>query len=370
MRLLFIDKSRQKADLDVDSELGRTWCGAPSRRPPRDSRGGEYDPIANKSIVIFNGRYFVTIGYTGVSYIQSSPTDEWLTRRILGDSYVAFGAITQGATRAPALHVMTETLLAAVDSAIAAGHIPLGMVFHLDVCGLRRKRSDQLRPYLYKLRWNGAAASATGMTVDLRHLPPRRTELSCIGNTDDNIIGDLQDRVVEARNFAASKHTMIDAVRRNATSPGVRNVGLDVTTVDLSWGSKPVIAIEYHPFSDEATEETPVHRRTGIAYSPMIIAPDAVMRPSAHHMPGGIRIGGGTQDVKYAIMTSSPGYELAEGEAFTTKIVHRARLRQPFRSGEWDVSARSGNDEDALYFDTVSFSGVMGAPHADSLDQE
>jgi hypothetical protein len=46
--------------------------------------GSKYDPIANKNIIYFARDAIVTVGYTGLAYIDNKPTDWWIAEVLFG----------------------------------------------------------------------------------------------------------------------------------------------------------------------------------------------------------------------------------------------------------------------------------------------
>lgn len=76
------------------------------------SGGRQFDDASNK-IVIFRARdAMVSIGFTGIAYLNGMPTDEWIARRLVPEAYSdsasasAVGSINTGSGPAPAVTLL------------------------------------------------------------------------------------------------------------------------------------------------------------------------------------------------------------------------------------------------------------------------
>ena len=61
-----------------------------------------FDPLSNKGIVYFAKDGVGAISYTGAAYVGTTPTDRWLTEKLIGK------ALKESAPRTPSMGVVAE----------------------------------------------------------------------------------------------------------------------------------------------------------------------------------------------------------------------------------------------------------------------
>lgn len=72
-----------------------------------DRRAGveSYDREANKTVVYFARDAYVSIGYTGLAYLEDRPTDQWIAEKLIGEEVESrrgpSGGISQRITAGP-----------------------------------------------------------------------------------------------------------------------------------------------------------------------------------------------------------------------------------------------------------------------------
>ena len=53
----------------------------------RGTRVEPFDQAANKTVIFFARDALVTIGYTGVAYLDGRPTDQWIAEKLSGERF-------------------------------------------------------------------------------------------------------------------------------------------------------------------------------------------------------------------------------------------------------------------------------------------
>lgn len=58
--------------------------------------GSAFDPLANKSVIYHARDAIVTIGYSGLAYLEGVPTDKWIAQKLTGEEFEGRFALRQG----------------------------------------------------------------------------------------------------------------------------------------------------------------------------------------------------------------------------------------------------------------------------------
>ena len=87
------------------------------------TNGAEYDPDANKNILFGDRNAVVAIGYTGMAYIGTVPTDQWIAQALTGLTFpqglrTTFSCVFEGFSRELSSHYIINTNCNALYSPI------------------------------------------------------------------------------------------------------------------------------------------------------------------------------------------------------------------------------------------------------------
>lgn len=250
--------------------------------------GHPFDDLSNKNIIYWARDALVSIGYTGMAYLENTPTDQWLVEKLSGHPYD---------TRIrPDLHIMGNKVLepwrnigqtlrlfrSELGRACSQARAPEQQYFlALAIVGwrLKWKRKSQFVSSPFVAEVIKAAGSASVRVL----MPPRRWYLGQMmmwetrrGHLTLEERHQLGDGLSIAHTDSLTKadyneQVFTEAIRSvSARSPGV---GPDCMSTLIPPPKVGWIRVRYIP-----NESSPAH--SSVAYSPWIVGPRNILAPS------------------------------------------------------------------------------------------
>ncbi|MCP1469862.1 hypothetical protein J3E64_001544 [Sphingobium sp. OAS761] len=241
-----------------------------------------HSPVENKTIIFLCKDAIGVIGYTGVAYIGSEPTDQWIANVLApqpagpGLGEFAIGGKGLGSAK-------LQTLVWRLRNAVANAPLPLrARVLQIAISGYRIRRRRCL-PFGLELVWNALGPKVSGLMRQPRSLGQR----TIVGQIGDGFVGDeLRQHVIAGaeqnreENSDALLRGMVHAVRARAAQTAT--VGGDVMTVlvpNPRLSRKVVWKFEPEADHPAVIEGRNFRRMFSAVYSPWIICPDQVSCP-------------------------------------------------------------------------------------------
>jgi hypothetical protein len=240
--------------------------------------GSPYDPLANKTVVFRATDGLLVFGYTGAAYINGKPTDTWIAETISGTSLSDSGTIRMG--RFPvhntgwSLHLLCEGLRNRNFERLGGS-----------VCGVgwqwsAKRKYSPFRDVLWIL--HGGSGRLRWQQIMPRHLPERIRTVKLQATGDWPLGHDegqqLLDRIYAAgRDWELAEGLLVEAIRRaSVLRPGT--IGSHCMSVLLRPWEMPNALVRFIPqiaHRAKAGEEI-----VEVAYTPWMIAPDAIHAPA------------------------------------------------------------------------------------------
>jgi len=241
--------------------------------------GKPYDPLANKTVVFRATDGLLVFGYTGSAYIGSKPTDTWIAEMLARTDLGGDGTVRMG--RFPvrdvgsSLSLLAQGLRADPNFPRLGGQVcAVGWQWSgKRECSLARNVLWQLHPGSGKLRWSQLVP---------RHIPERKRVFRMTVTGDWPLRQEDRQRLRDQVGAAGPdwKHVeglLIDAVRRSsALKRGT--IGSHCMSVLLRPSGFPNALVRFAPMTAHLARAfgQPVE----VAYTPRMIAPDAIHAPA------------------------------------------------------------------------------------------
>jgi hypothetical protein len=243
-------------------------------------RRKEWDPLANKSVLVLAQNGYMCISYSGLAYINGKPTDQWLAEAASGQETIT------GVRGGPAT-LFSTTLIPRIGPALSRIRTAIQTDFasqplryrrngmSLIVTGWimrRRTINRQPRPFMLKFRHNGRP----GSTLVIEQLPrywdwSRQVMLGTVGVDP----GQAKTRVLREAAQPVSRSQddyeamLVTCIR--AVADGNDAVGKDCMSILMV--RQGIFRVRFLPNPD-----ADLHRKA--AYTPWVIGP-GVMLPSS-----------------------------------------------------------------------------------------
>ena len=246
------------------------------------SKGGmPYDPLANKSVVFRATDGLLAVGYTGAAFVGSVPTDTWIAQTLSGDSWTGdVGAVSFGefAVRdvGASLRILCQRVRANDEFAALGGEF--------SAVGWQWQGNRTPAPVRHVL-WvlHSGSGNLQWQQIVPRHLPERKTVFRMV-HTGDWPLGHVDWRRLLDRVGAAGpdpalvESLLVKAIRQASAKREHRTIGSHCMSILLRPWRFPNALIRLIP-------ETPHHagafgQAVDVAFSPWMIAPDAIHAPA------------------------------------------------------------------------------------------
>jgi hypothetical protein len=248
------------------------------------SKGGTpHDPLANKTVVLRATDGLLAFGYTGPAYIGGVPTDTWIAEAVSGEPCAgdAAGGMRMGTF--PVRDVGTT----------------------LSSLSQRRRPKNQFRSFTGEIsavgwQWDGKRERALVRQVlwvlhrgsgELRwqqivprHAPERKKVFRMVHTGDWPLGAEAWQRVMDqvgaaGRDVERVESVLVDAIR-DASALTSGTIGSHCMSVLLRPWQHPHAFVRFLPHA--AHEAEAFGQVVGVAYSPWMVAPDAIHAPAVH----------------------------------------------------------------------------------------
>lgn len=239
-------------------------------------------PVFNKSVIYRATDAIVTIGFTGMAFLEGKPTDEWIASTLAGVEFDPVMGVSFG-QRFDALNLgqAVRRLETELNAAYSRGNLGEGLsVF---IAGARSKRS----------RWRRVAVSieragqdhafcAHQYSWDTRQQWHNRLFVGPAGNVPGDESQRYAERLSESKSIADIER-VVDEIVTTAAECHPTMVGKDVTAVRLWPRPSPTLEILYLHRSATASFE---------GFTPWMLGSRSVMAPAAVSSPIGMMLDG------------------------------------------------------------------------------
>jgi len=239
-------------------------------------------PAFNKSIIYRASDAIVTIGFTGIAFLEGMPTEEWIASILAGVEFDPFMGVALGQNYAAlnlgqAVHRL-ETELNAMYA-----REKLGENLSVFVAGARWKRSRWRRVVVSLERTGeGRVFQAHQCRWETRQQWRNRLFIGPAGNVPSDDAQQYAERLSRSRSITDIER-VVDQVVTKAAERHPTIVGRDVTAVRLWPSTWPRIEIMYLHRSSTDTFE---------GFTPWMLGPRSVMAPAAVSAPIGMMLDG------------------------------------------------------------------------------
>jgi hypothetical protein len=245
------------------------------------ARGKEWDPLANKSVVVLGYDGFVCVSYSGLAHILNVPTDQWLAE-ILADRQVAYppARADRGAPAhidssfRPSVGLGLRRLKTAMAERFrkethAREHAHGLYVLVTGFLGKPTPWGRRVRPVIMRYVYRDGAPASVREETSPRHWPESTPTYNAgIGGGDPATLSDAASRIGKP-GYSTSPEVR-DLLRDSIvkTSAKMPSVGSNCLSVTLSrWGH---VEVAFMPAPANRTPE---------AYTPWILGPGGVFPP-------------------------------------------------------------------------------------------
>lgn len=241
--------------------------------------GAPHDPLANKSVVLRATDGLLAFAYTGPAFLGGLPTDTWIADVVSGGACAsANGAVAYGSF--PVRD--TGSSLVSVSRGLRASTLFRRFGGEVAATGWQwnaRRRKTFARPVLWRLR-NGSGRLRWTQLMP-RHLPERHTQFRIVPVGDWPLSASVWSELVQSVGRAGAdwervEELLIEGIRRSsAERPGT--IGSDCISILIRPSGFPNARARFHPA--RAHVGCSFGQEVHVAYTPWMVAPDAVYAP-------------------------------------------------------------------------------------------
>jgi hypothetical protein len=231
--------------------------------------GKEHDPLANKTVIYIARDALSVIGYSGLAYLDSIPTDQRIAEILHGESFGEAHGTKLG--EAP-LNLRIGLAAIEIGKTFERGYALLGKNAPLGyavVAGFQLERKARgTRPFGWQLTNTEGGRGSFEIRRYPRHVA--RSSFVLFSNPDAMTAVEKQellDRLLSPQSVTDIEDALVETIRVVAARVPTA-VGADAMTVALPSGNEPVRARYVPAATDRA------------AYSPFVVAPACVHMPS------------------------------------------------------------------------------------------
>jgi hypothetical protein len=244
------------------------------------SKGGmPHDPLANKSVVFRATDGLLAFGYTGAAFLERAPTDSWIADALSGGSCTGdIGGVRYG--QFPVSDVGSSLLMMCRRLRADQQFQELGGEISAVGWQWDGKRTRALvRNVLWVL--HGGTGRLQWQQIVPRHLPERKTTFRMVATGDWALAAEDWRRLLRRVGAAGTdwefvESLLVEAIRQaSALTPGT--IGSHCMSIRLRPWRFPNALIRFIP--EAAHHGTAFGQTVEVAYSPWMIAPDAIHAP-------------------------------------------------------------------------------------------
>jgi len=246
----------------------------------------DFDPLANKQIVLLATDALTSFGYTGLAFMSGGlPTDRWIAEQITGVDLGGGGFIAWQSSTPMHLQAVVDRLTAALEAEFARLPRPLrSQPLTIQIVGIARRRGNRARPLAWEI--THSAPFRGHFAVTKHELASLRWDAGYFllpsGTNDAQALDEMREHL-KARGEQspeAFRSILVDGIR--ATAATARGVGAHCMAVQLVPAAGTVnIDVEYLPAVEQllTVNAREAEHVVPAAYSPWIILQGFVFAP-------------------------------------------------------------------------------------------
>jgi hypothetical protein len=248
------------------------------------SKGGTpHDPLANKTVVLRATDGLLTFGYTGPAYIGGVPTDTWIAEAVSGEPCAGdAGAGTRMGTF-PVRGV--GTTLSSLCQRLRPNTQFRRLTGEISAVGWQwdgKRERALIRQVLWVL--HRGSGELRWQQIVPRHIPERKKVFRMVHTGDWPLGAEAWQRLVDqvgvaGRDVERVESVLADAIR-DASALRSGTIGSHCMSVLLRPWQHPHALIRFLPHA--AHEAEAFGQVVEVAYSPWMVAPDAIHAPAVH----------------------------------------------------------------------------------------
>lgn len=282
------------------------------------SKGGApHDPLANKTVVFRTADGLLALGYTGPAYIGGMPTDTWIAEAVSGAACAGDAGEGRRLGTFPVRDV--GTTLSFLCQRLRSDNQFRSLVGEISAVGWQwdgKRECALVRQVLWVL--HRGSGELRWQQIVPRHIPERKKVFRMVVTGDWPLGGEAWRRLLDQVGAAGPdvesvESVLVDAIRE-ASALRSGTIGSHCMSVRLRPWQSPHALIRFLP--NKAHQAEALGQVMEVAYSPWMVAPDAIHPPAVH-------IGGWTcsQGLLTYEMNSPPipEYQRLKG-AFQTQV--------------------------------------------------
>jgi hypothetical protein len=252
--------------------------------------GKSFDPIANKNILYIGPDGIISLGYTGLAYLEGIPTDQWIVEKMTGLFYERgkrTGALRMGRLpRWPTIGLAVRGLRKELDDVFFRSGMPQNardIFFEVAGTGWQWSRRGRSRPVLLGLK-KKKASDHFELEYEARHIG---REFLISATPDENAAlldeASLKGQFRKIRSADEAERVLVNAIRDVASRRDV--VGKNCMSILLPPPGLHTARVRYVGEDVSATlsdsrEDVAQSMALPAAFSPWIIGATGVHAPS------------------------------------------------------------------------------------------
>lgn len=248
--------------------------------------GRPVDSLANKNIVYVARNGVISLAYTGLAYIGSTPTDKWLAEKLAGrvfDDLTSWdpNGVSHWYDAGAAIKFLKESLKAAPRAmkTLEGRNAWVANDFAISASGWWSNSRGQDRPFTAIIRKNSRTEAVRHQYFDTRYWKPGDGFLDAVPKYPEtgSALGRAKPAVVPTDPLA-SRRALVDAIKSIGSRVPV--VGCDPITILMSPPSMRTVIVKFvsdnHPRAIDIRTGRP---DTILNFSPWVMGPSAIASP-------------------------------------------------------------------------------------------
>jgi hypothetical protein len=239
-----------------------------------------YDPESNKNVIFLTGRGIISIGYSGLSYLNGIPTDEWIVETLIGEKLQRPMMVDDTQRQLPSISHAVRLLA----DGLATESVKPGWKkapIHLAIGGWLGSRGKRPRPVGFHV------SQSNGADFTIECAPRRLFGVELLSDTPRGYMSleerrDLLDRLKRIKDLSAVEAELIQMIRVVAARNPQR-VGADCMGITLPHPQLRRVIVNFVP-NQTKTAVSPILRggavEIPVAYTPFIVSPGVIWAPN------------------------------------------------------------------------------------------
>lgn len=253
--------------------------------------GQSFDQASNKAVLFLGDDCTVTLGYTGLAFLEGMNTDQWIVEQIVGKPLNVIGAPSalsgfSSTSQSKFLANTVATLEGALNQYFASPgkrHDKVSSAFEVHLSGWywgRKRRPRAVAVAICKQR----GETTFSVRWSPRHYSRNTFTISAVGERLTSTERDqMIARVAKASTLEEREHALVDTIRR--VSDRLRTVGADCMSILSTPPAQRLCVVRYHPsvpyaYQSEGAVVGGQSRSTPAVHTPWVLSSTFVHAPS------------------------------------------------------------------------------------------